>query len=188
MFADPEECDDARSEKPPNPCASAVCAAALFGASAPLIKSALGSVKPIPLAGLLYLGSGGGLSVLTPVTRRSPENRPAEATLRAPDLPWVVGAILAGGITAPILLMFSLKVTQEATASLLLNFEGAATTAIAALMFREATRLRVWGEVALMTGACVVLSWDPAGPVSLSPGALGVLGACGLWGFDNNLT
>ena len=39
-------------------------AALLFGASAPLAKLLLGEVEPIPLAALLYLGSGLGLLVI----------------------------------------------------------------------------------------------------------------------------
>lgn len=39
----------------------ALIAAFLFGASAPLAKLLLGEVEPIPLAALLYLGSGIGL-------------------------------------------------------------------------------------------------------------------------------
>ena len=41
----------------------AFTAAALFGASTPLSKLLLGSVDPWLLAGLLYLGSGFGLSL-----------------------------------------------------------------------------------------------------------------------------
>ena len=40
----------------------ALLAALLFGASTPLAKLLLGDVPPILLAGLLYLGSGVGLS------------------------------------------------------------------------------------------------------------------------------
>ena len=40
----------------------ALAAAALFGASTPLAKLLLGELPPVSLAGLLYLGSGFGLS------------------------------------------------------------------------------------------------------------------------------
>ena len=40
----------------------ALVAAALFGASTPLAKLLLGELPPVALAGLLYLGSGFGLS------------------------------------------------------------------------------------------------------------------------------
>lgn len=43
--------------------AAALAAAALFGAGTPLAKQLLGTVDPWLLAGLLYLGSGGGLAL-----------------------------------------------------------------------------------------------------------------------------
>lgn len=166
----------------------ALLAAAVFGASAPLAKLLLGQVEPIPLAALLYLGSGVALTAWKGVqyVRKAPAE--AEARIRQADLPWVLGAVLAGGVAAPILLMFSLRDTPAATASLLLNFEGVATTVIAALVFREAVGRRVWGAIACVTLASVLLSWDPGAAWGVSLGALGVLGACVLWGVDNNLT
>lgn len=43
--------------------ACALLAALLFGASAPLAKMLVGEIHPIMLAGLLYLGSGIGLTL-----------------------------------------------------------------------------------------------------------------------------
>ena len=42
----------------------ALLAAALFGASTPLAKLLLGAMGPTTLAGLLYLGAGGGLTMV----------------------------------------------------------------------------------------------------------------------------
>jgi drug/metabolite transporter (DMT)-like permease len=42
----------------------ALLAAALFGVSTPFAKLLLGEMRPVLLAGLLYLGSGLGLSLL----------------------------------------------------------------------------------------------------------------------------
>jgi hypothetical protein len=44
--------------------ALALVSAALFGASTPIAKLLLGSIDPWLLAGLLYLGSGTGLTLL----------------------------------------------------------------------------------------------------------------------------
>ncbi|HUX30222.1 MAG TPA: hypothetical protein VMV78_06295 [Thiobacillus sp.] len=44
---------------------SAFAAAALFGASTPLVKLLVGELSPLLLAGLLYLGSGLGLAIIT---------------------------------------------------------------------------------------------------------------------------
>ena len=81
-----------------------------------------------------------------------------------------------------------LRTTPAGTASLLLNFETLATTLIAALAFREATGRRVWVAVLVITSASLLLSLRPNDLWGLSGGALAVIGACGLWGLDNNLT
>jgi drug/metabolite transporter (DMT)-like permease len=166
----------------------ALIAAALFGASAPFAKHLLGEVNPIILAGLLYLGSGLGLAAFKLLSR--PFSKPAhrEAKLHREDLLTLFGAIAAGGIAAPILLLFSLRVTPATTASLLLNFEAAATSLLAVLAFKEALAKRGWIAVLLITLAGILLSVNFAGKGGFSAGALGILGACALWGLDNNLT
>ncbi|HDQ73911.1 MAG TPA: DMT family transporter [Chloroflexi bacterium] len=169
------------------PVLEAIAAAVLFGASAPLAKILLDDVEPIPLAAFLYLGSGLGLMLFRGVHRRLAHVDDREAKIRRSDLPWLIGAIFAGGIAAPIILMFGLRATPASTASLLLNFEGVATTLIAGLAFREALGRRTWWAVALITLAGILLSWE-TGEWGISPGMLGVLGACILWGIDNNFT
>ena len=49
--------------------AYALLSAILFGASTPLVKLLVGSVAPLALAGLLYLGSGLGLAMWVAVRR-----------------------------------------------------------------------------------------------------------------------
>lgn len=165
-----------------------VVAAALFGASAPLAKVLLGEVDPVPLAGFLYLGSGTGLLLFKAVRWMDRQSAGVEALLSKEDVPWLIGAVLAGGVAAPIVLMLGLRHTHAATASLLLNFEGAATALIAALIFKEAIGGRVLWAVAAITAASVLLSWDGNSEWGFSLGAIGVLGACALWGVDNNFT
>ena len=173
------------------PILKAIIAAALFGASAPLSKLLLGEISPTLMASFLYLGSGIGLYVQRLASRylRSVDTRFSdEARLTRNDLPWIMGAVLVGGIVAPIVLMFSLKNTPASTASLLLNFEGVATTVIAVVAFKEAVGKRIWIAVLLITIASILLSWDSSGLWGFSLGAIGVLSACVLWGIDNNLT
>lgn len=168
------------------PVGLAVGGAVLFGASAPAAKLLLGEVDPVALAGLLYAGCGIGLALLALLRGRATARR--EARLTARDLPYLAGSLAAGGVAAPVLLMVSLQSTPAATASLLLNFECVATAAIAAVAFREAIGRRVWAAVGLITLASALLSVSPSGGFGISPGALGVAGACVLWGIDNNLT
>ncbi|MFO8035239.1 MAG: DMT family transporter [Anaerolineales bacterium] len=164
-----------------------ILAAILFGASAPISKLFLGEIEPIPLAAFLYLGSGVGLFVYQIFQRRNPEED-NEAPLQRSDLAWLAGAILAGGVIAPIILLFGLQYTPGATASLLLNFEGVATTLIAALVFKEAVSQQAWWAILIITTASILLSVSPTENWGISLGAIGVLAACVFWGIDNNFT
>src|SRR5262245_54022032 len=107
---------------------AALGAAALFGASTPAAKLLAGVVHPVLLAGLLYLGSGVGLGLFF-VARKS------SFGLRRADLPWLGGAVLAGGIIGPVLLMAGLARTSAANGSLLLNLEGVFTALLAWFAF-----------------------------------------------------
>jgi drug/metabolite transporter (DMT)-like permease len=162
----------------------ALASAALFGASTPLAKLLVGEVQPLALAGLLYLGSGIGLLAWFLLRKRE-----VRATnLSRADLPWLAGAILAGGMVGPALLMYGLTRTDGATASLLLNLEAVLTASIAWIVFRENVDRRVFlGMVAIVAGG-VVLSWDemPRGGGLVGP--LLIAGACLAWAIDNNLT
>jgi drug/metabolite transporter (DMT)-like permease len=162
-------------------------AAVLFGASAPLSKLLLGEVQPVPLAALLYLGSGIGAFLMLLAQGLRNKGRKVEAHLSRGDLPWLGGALLAGGIGAPIILLLGLERTPASTASLLLNFEGVATTLIAITFFKESIDRRIAWAVGLVTLASIVLTWT-GGNWGFSLGALGIIGACLLWGVDNNFT
>lgn len=170
------------------PIIQALLAALLFGASAPLAKTLLGEIAPIPLAAFLYLGSGIGLlgiKIVQNLVKRSSQH---EAQVKKPDIIWLAGAILAGGVAAPITLLFSLNQTPAATASLLLNFEGVATTLLAALAFKESISGKAWRAIALITVASIILSINLSASWGFSAGALGIIAACFLWGLDNNFT
>lgn len=164
----------------------ALAAAALFGASVPFAKLLLGEISPIVLAGLLYLGCGLGLAVLR--LARGAEHRLREARLTLKDWGWLAGAIVAGGVIAPVLLLWGLAGSGAADASLLLNFEGVITTLVAAALFREAVGVRVWIAALVMLCGGLVLAYDPRALVAISPQSLAIAGACLGWAIDNNLT
>lgn len=168
------------------PMLQALLASVLFGASAPAAKLLLGEIEPIPLAAFLYLGSGLGLLLFKVIRRLHGVN--AEAEIKKADIPWLVGSVFAGGVAAPIVLMFSLLNTPAATASLLFNFESVATTLIAYLVFKEAIGRRIWSAIVCVTVASILLSLDTSGQWGISFGAAGILLACILWGVDNNFT
>ena len=164
----------------------ALGSAILFGASTPFTKILLGEVHPWMMAGLLYLGAGAGLLAYQ-CLRGAFRFAPAGAPLRRGDLPWLLAALVAGGVAGPVLLMFGLSSIDAASASLLLNLEGLATMAIAWVVFRENVDRRLLvGAAAILVGA-VLLAWPGEGP-ALSAGALLIAAACVAWGIDNNLT
>jgi len=172
------------------PALPALTAALLFGASTPLAKLLTASMPPLLLAGLLYLGSGFGLGLLL-ILRRIRERQGNHVVTRLHitriEMPWLLGAIVAGGMLGPALFMLGLDQTGAASASLLLNLEGMLTALLAWLVFRENADSRiVVGMVAIALGG-VLLSWQP-GAAALSPGAGLIAAACLCWALDNNLT
>lgn len=164
-----------------------LAAALLFGASTPLAKLLVADMPPLLLAGLLYLGSGAGLGAILLMRRLGNPHAGLQMHIPRRELPWLLGAILFGGVLGPALLMIGLATTDGASASLLLNVEGVLTAVLAWLVFKEnADRQIVLGMVAIVSGG-VLLAWEPGGAV-FSTGALFVVGACLCWAIDNNLT
>ena len=164
----------------------AIAAAVLFGISTPLAKLLLGDISPWLLAGLLYVGSGVGLSLLV-LARKLLGVASNEAGLSRSELPWLAGTIFFGGILGPILLLFGLSQTDAASASLLLNLEAVFTLVLAWIVFREHVDRRLFiGAVAIVAGA-LLLSWQgDFGKASW--GVILIALACLSWGIDNNLT
>lgn len=162
--------------------------AALFGISPPLAKLLVKNIPPIALAGLLYLGAFAGLSLYS-VIRGIVSTESVRATnLKKSDFPWLFGAILSGGVIAPICLMFGLDRISGFTTSLLLNLEGIFTAIIAVIFFRENVGKRLWLALLCMTVAGVFLTWDSSQGKFNFSGPLLVTLSMICWGIDNNLT
>lgn len=167
----------------------ALISAALFGLATPASKLLLGAIDPAVLAGLLYCGAGIGIAVLRRVGKPLLGiNGPSEAPLTANDRPWLAGAIVAGGIVGPLLLMFGLSRVDASAASLLLTLEGVATALLAWFVFHENFDTRIAIGMACLVSGAVVLSWTGQPSLSGLLGPLAIVGACAAWGFDNNLT
>lgn len=163
--------------------AAALGAALLFGAGTPLAKALLADVDPWLLAGLLYLGSGLGLTMVRVLRPTSARVRLARGEWR-----WLALAVAFGGVMGPVLLMFGLVGMPASGAALLLNAESVFTAVIAWVVFRENVDRRVFiGMLAIVAGA-VFLSWPARADFGDMLPALAVLGACLCWGIDNNLT
>jgi drug/metabolite transporter (DMT)-like permease len=84
--------------------------------------------------------------------------------------------------------MIGLAHTQASTASLLLAFEGAATAAIARLVFRESYGLRLMLGMACLVAGAATLAWSGPPILDVMTGPLAIIGACLAWALDNNLT
>src|SRR5437016_2964240 len=165
----------------------AIASAALFGASTPFAKLLLGDgISPWLLAGLLYLGSGVGLSIIH-LGRRAVGLASGEAPLRRPDMPWLALVVVSGGVIGPVLLMIGLTTTPASSTALLLNLESLATMVIAWVVFRENVDRRLLAGAAAILAGAVLLSWQ-GGPERVDWGAAAIAGACLAWGLDNNLT
>lgn len=174
----------------------ALAAALLFGVTTPLAKlllaggdadSGAGRVGPQLLAGLLYLGSGLGLG-LSWALRRGFGPVASEAALSRRDLPWLAGAVGAGGIAAPLLLLLGLERTPASSASLLLNLEGVFTVLLAWLVFGEHIGARLALGMAAILGGGALLGWPEGAVGSGVVGPVLIGAACLAWAVDNNLT
>lgn len=154
-------------------------AAALFGASTPLSKGLLQSLGPLTLASLLYLGAAAAVVPFAHVGDLLRQRRWEDR--------WrLAGAVAAGGVLGPVLLLLGLRQTSAASVSLWLNLETVATAVLAAIFFREHIGRKAWWAVALVCTASVLLVW-PVGVGTASAAVLVTL-ACICWAIDNNLT
>jgi drug/metabolite transporter (DMT)-like permease len=163
--------------------ATALCAAVLFGASAPVSKLLLDHVGAQMLAGLLYLGA---FLAVAPFVRT--RTRRGEASLRRADLPRLAGIAVAGGIVAPVLLMLGLERVNGVSGSLLLNLEGPLTVLLGIIIVHEHLGPRAaLGSVVIFGGSAFMGLQGPGGNLDAVGGAL-IVAACLGWAIDNNLT
>jgi drug/metabolite transporter (DMT)-like permease len=159
--------------------ALALLSALLFGAATPASKRLLEALTPLQLSGLLYLGAAAAMLPLAARGRGGPRVDRANRLRLA-------GAILAGGLVGPLLLLLALRLAQAGSVSLLLNFELAATAVLGAAFFREHVGRGGWLGVAGIAAAGGLLSAEGGWPGAAA--ALLVLGACVAWGLDNHWT
>ncbi len=161
----------------------AILAAALYALNMPFSKLLLSQVSPTMMAAFLYLGAGVGLFVYGLVSKDKEKSEP----LTQKELPYTIGMIVLD-IAAPILLMFGLRLTASANASLLNNFEIVVTSLIAFFVFKEALSKRLTIAIILVTIASITLSFEGEGSFRFNLGSLLVLGATCCWGLENNCT
>lgn len=162
----------------------ALAAALFYALNVPCSKLLLEKIPPTFMAAFLYIGAGVGVGIMY-LFRRPKES--SSERLGKKDIPFAVGMV-ALDIAAPILLMIGVDISASANASLLGNFEIAATAVIALCFFKERVSGRLWAAIGLITLSSVILSFGGSGSLSFSAGSLLVLGAAVCWGFENNCT
>ena len=162
----------------------AVLAAVFYAINMPMSKLLLQKIEPTFMASFLYLGAGIGIGLIWLLGKK---RRKQEQKLSKQDLPYTVGMIVLD-IAAPILLMIGLTSATSANASLLNNFEIAATSLIALFVFKEVISPRLWAAIVLITVASMLLSFEDLSGFRFSLGSLFILAAAVCWGFENNFT
>lgn len=162
----------------------ALLAAIFYAINTPFSKLLLESIEPTFMASFLYLGAGVGVGIMY-VFHAKKEDK--SERLSKKDLPYTIGMILLD-IAAPIFLMMGIRAGTASNASLLGNFEIAATTLIALLIFKEKVSLRLWTAIGFITLSSIVLSYEGIGSFRFSVGSLFVLLATCCWGLENNCT
>ena len=132
----------------------AILAALLYSFSSPFSKVLLSSFPPTLLAGVLYLGAGIGTSTIFLTSKNKERER-----IDRSDMVYVVLMVILD-IVAPVFMMKGLSITRSENASLLGNFEIAATALIAFLFFREKVSKKSALAILLITLSSFILSYN----------------------------
>ena len=164
----------------------AILAASLYAVNAPFSKILLNSMPSTLMAGFLYIGAGLGTAVIA-ILRKMSGHSGLEEKLTRTELPFTIAMIILD-IAAPICLLLGLSMTTAANASLLNNFEIAATAFIALLVFKERNSPRLWLGIIFVTVSCLILSFEDISSLHFTKGSLLVLLAACCWGLENNCT
>jgi drug/metabolite transporter (DMT)-like permease len=166
-----------------------IAAALAFAASVPVTKMLLADVSPLALSGVLYLSAGVLCAVLAGISRRTEATAESKG-IRGVEWFWLWGATVSGAVLAPFLLFLGLRLVSGHVTGLLLNFEAVFTVSLGVAISGERLGRRGWlGALAVIVGA-VLLSLPDEGAMPVPSRWTGialVVGACAMWGLDNNL-
>ncbi len=164
----------------------AILSAVLYGISIPVSKIILShGINPVVLGGLTYLGAGLGFLIINSVKIFKKEKL-FQNPLTINELPYTI-LMVVFDIFAILLLMFGLSKTNSANASLLSNFEIAATSLIAYMFLKEKVSKKLWCAIILIILASIILTYEP-NSFDFTLGSILVLSAYLFWGMENNCT
>ncbi len=161
---------------------NAILAAFFYSLNMPLSKVLLSDVSPIMLAGLLYLGAGIGILLLSLFIPHNKERQKLSKT----DFKYTFLMVVLD-IFAPISLLLGLKNTSSSVSTLIGNFEIVTTTIIACLFFKEKITKKSSVAILLITIATIILSFSGE-EFRFSTSTLLVVLATLFWGLENNCT
>lgn len=161
---------------------SALVSAILFAVCVPGAKLLSNQVSSVIMGGLLYLGAGLGMFLtlfIKPCT--------SELSITKKEIPYTICMVILD-ISAIIFLMLGISKTIGANASLLGNFELAATSITAFLIFKEKISKNLFNAIILITLASIILTFEGYGSFNFNIGSVFVLLSCICWGLENNFT
>ncbi len=161
---------------------SALASAMLFALCVPFAKLIENNIPSVMMGALLYLGAGFGLLV-TAIFKHFNSG----LSLTKKEIPYSICMVILD-IGAIIFLMFGISKTTGANASLLGNFELAATMMFAFLIFKESISKKLFFAIILITLASIILVFEGNGSFIFNIGSIFVLLSCICWGLENNFT
>lgn len=160
----------------------ALLAAALFGASTPLVQKFGSGLGPFTTAALLYAGAA-----VVGAWLRQPAEK--EARVLRSDAPRLLAVAMFGAVLGPVALAWGLQRTSGTGASLMLTLEALFTAVLAWRLYGETMDRRVWLAVLLLLAGGFTLVVDQSGSGgSQMVGLVGVMLATASWGMDNTLS
>ena len=160
----------------------ALLAAALFGASTPLVQQLGAGVGAFGTAACLYAGAAAAGAL-------SRQRAEREARVMRSDLPRLLAMAAFGAVLGPVALAWGLQRTSGTSASLMLTLESLFTALLAWRLYRESMDGRVWtAMLLLLAGGMVLVAGQGLGSTTQLLGLLAVLVATAAWGVDNTLS
>lgn len=139
----------------------ALLSAAAYGVSIPLIKIFETGLQPFLASGLLYLGADLSMALAyASRAMRSPwetgiSGDPRGRALAPRDIPLITVMVLLN-VASEGSLLAGIRLSGAASASLLSNFEIAATALLAFLLFKERMGAFMWTAVAMITASSMI--------------------------------
>jgi drug/metabolite transporter (DMT)-like permease len=163
---------------------SGLLAAALFGSVFTVAKTILNSVDPLVLSALVYTISGIALIAFAKASFRLGNRR---------DYAQILVVTGLGAIAGPVLLLYGLRLTSSADASILSNGEMVFTLILSALFFGERPKgkLGLLGVTIVIAGLFIATTDFTSVKSSILHFNLGnilILSAMLMWGIDNNVS